>query len=52
MRCEMVLEATWSLMDIPAEARDAAQTAARLEGLRTKYKDSTGAPVKLWLEGD
>ena len=26
--------------------------AARLQSLRTKYKDTTGAPVKLWLEGD
>ncbi|HSU19755.1 MAG TPA: sulfatase [Acidobacteriaceae bacterium] len=26
--------------------------ASRLQALRSKYKDSTGAPVKLWLEGD
>src|SRR5579862_5650117 len=32
-RCEMGLEATWSLVDIPVDARDAAQAAARREGL-------------------
>lgn len=35
----MGLEATWSLVDIPADARDAAQAAARREGL----------PVGEWL---
>src|SRR5690348_14362437 len=32
-RCEMGLEATWSLVDIPVDARDAAQAAARREGV-------------------
>src|SRR5579862_3262566 len=35
----MGLEATWSLVDIPANARDAAQAAARREGI----------PVGEWL---
>src|SRR5215469_9695746 len=35
----MGLEATWSLVDIPTDARDAAQAAARKEGL----------PVGEWL---
>src|SRR5437016_5148682 len=32
-RFDMGLEATWSLVDIPTDARDAAQAAARREGL-------------------
>src|SRR4029077_3498639 len=32
-RFDMGLEATWSLVDIPSDARDAAQAAARREGV-------------------